>query len=104
MAGNKHLTPIILPADPTNALEAVTKQYVDNRSTITFVTSGSTTTLPAVASSNGKRMTFKKTDATGTATIDGNASETIDGQLTQTLTTQYESITIYCDGSTWWIV
>ena len=50
MAGNKHLTPVVLPADPTNPMEAATKQYVDNNSgggggggSIAFIDGGDST-------------------------------------------------------------
>jgi hypothetical protein len=34
--------PIKLPADPTQALEAATKQYIDNKPTIISIPAGST--------------------------------------------------------------
>ena len=37
-------------------------------------------------------------------TIDGNASETIDGATTYALSAQYQSISIYSDGSNWHVV
>jgi hypothetical protein len=64
-----------------------------------------TVTLPAAANMTGKELTIVKTDSslTNIITIDGNASETINGSLTTTLNTQYESVTIVCDGSNWFI-
>lgn len=38
MAARKSLVPIALPADPVNPLEAVTKQYVDAKATLTATT------------------------------------------------------------------
>lgn len=69
-------------------------------------TSGAiTVNLPAVAASEGALLVVKKTDASGNAvTLDGNASETIDGATTQAITTQYDAITVACDGTAWWIV
>lgn len=62
-----------------------------------------TVSLPAAAASSGKRLTVKKIDASANAvTIDGSGAETIDGAATVSLTAQYQSITIVCDGSTWW--
>lgn len=60
-----------------------------------------TVNLPAAASNTGRILQVKKTGATGTVTIDPNASETIDGSTTLVLATQYESVTITCDGSGW---
>ncbi len=67
-----------------------------------------TATLPAAASAGaGKTYIFK--DETGNAAlypivIDGNGTEKIDGQLNYDLNESYESITIVCDGSNWFIV
>ena len=61
--------------------------------------------LPAVATSSGLKLNIKKIDSSANAvTIDGNASETIDGATTQALSSQYESLTIQCDGSAWYIL
>ena len=69
-------------------------------------TSGSiTVTLPAVASSAGRVYHIKKISAAGNdIVIDGNASETVDGETTYTLDIQYESVTLVCNGSAWFIV
>jgi hypothetical protein len=65
-----------------------------------------TVTLPAASGAGSRAFTFKRTDANLVylVTIDGNASETIDGELTIQLATQYESVTLACDGSNWLIV
>jgi hypothetical protein len=63
-----------------------------------------TTTLPPAASSKGRTLVFKKTEASHTWTIDGNASETIDGATTYDLTDQYEFVIVVCNGSGWDIV
>ena len=61
--------------------------------------------LPPASSSFNFIMNIKKLDVSAnTITINGNGSETIDGGLTAILTTQYESITIVCDGSNWFIL
>ncbi len=50
-------------------------------------------------------MNIKKVDVSvNTVTVDGNASETIDGATTAVLTTQWESITIHCNGTAWFIL
>lgn len=64
-----------------------------------------TITLPAASTMTGKSLTIIKTDSdlAKTVTIDGNASETINGATTYVLYTQYESVTIKCDGSNWFV-
>ena len=69
-----------------------------------LVSGNTTLNLPAVASSSGVEFTIKKTDSNATTvTLDGNASETIDGATTFAFTEQYESVTIVCDGSAWFV-
>lgn len=64
-----------------------------------------TVNLPAVASSAGRGLVVKKTDASGNAvTLDGSGAETIDGAATQAITAQYDALMVVCDGSAWWIV
>jgi hypothetical protein len=60
-----------------------------------------TVTLPAAASSTGRIFKFLKTGASGTVTIDGNASETINGAANITITIQYQLVELICDGSAW---
>jgi len=63
-----------------------------------------TVTLPAAASYAGKQLTIVKTSTDFNAcTIDGDGSETINGSATTSINTQYESLTIACDGSNWYI-
>ena len=63
-----------------------------------------TVNLPAVADSAGNVYYIKKLGTGGDVTVDGSGSETIDGGTTAILTEQYECITVYCDGATWWII
>ena len=63
-----------------------------------------TITLPASSGNTGQTYYIKNIHATGVATIDANSSETIDGALKKFITTQYESLTIVCDGSNWHII
>ena len=64
-----------------------------------------TVNLPAVASSAGRGLVVKKTDARGNAvTLDGSGAETIDGAATQAIAAQYDALMVVCDGSAWWIV
>jgi hypothetical protein len=69
-------------------------------------TSGAITiTLPTATSNANKIYSVKKIDnSANTVTIDGNASETIDGALTQVISSQYDCLTIMCDGSAWYII
>jgi len=60
-----------------------------------------TVTLPLAADSGGKLYYIKKLGTTGSVTIDGNGSETIDGVTTNVLASQYDRLTILCDGTSW---
>lgn len=87
--------------------KAVDYTATDNDYTILVDASGAarTITLPAVSGRVGTTYNIKKTDSSAnTVTVDGNASETIDGATTKVLTTQYQSVTIQSDGSTWWVL
>lgn len=71
---------------------------------VTTGASDKTITLPAVASSTDVVIEVKKVDSgVGDVIIDGNAAETIDGTATQVISSQYSSLTLHCDGSTWHI-
>lgn len=63
-----------------------------------------TVTLPAVSGNAGLEYTIKKIDGSANAvTIDGNGAETIDDSTTKVLSSQYDSATVVCDGTEWWI-
>jgi len=62
------------------------------------------TLLAAATAGDGFLLNIKKTGSTANVVIDGNGAETIDGATTATLTSQYESITLVCDGSNWHII
>lgn len=81
-----------------------TTGYTAVRNDIVICNSASafTVTLPAVASSSGAMIVVKNKN-TGLITVDGAGAETIDDQASQTLS-QYDSITVVCDGSEWWII
>ena len=67
--------------------------------------SGITISLPTAASSTGRLYAIKKIDSSAnTVTIDANSSETIDGAVTKTLSAQWETVTLQCDGSAWFVV
>ena len=69
-------------------------------------TSGNmTVTLPEASDSTRRCYCFKKTVAANDLIINPwAASEAIDGLLSKTLSSQYDSVTIYCDGSKWHII
>lgn len=61
-----------------------------------------TFTLPPAASVTGRIFYIKKIDVTAnTLMIAANGAETIDGSNTQTLTSQYQSISIISNGTSW---
>jgi hypothetical protein len=61
-----------------------------------------TVTLPTLT--DNLWVAVKKTDATGNiVTVSPGVSGLIDGSATQTLSTQYDSVDFYCDGSNWHI-
>lgn len=83
---------------------ALTSDYLISYSSLS---TGRTITLYASSGMTGRVLVVK--DETGSAatnniTIDGNASETIDGATTYVLNRNYGSITIYCNGSNWFII
>jgi hypothetical protein len=61
-------------------------------------------TLMAASTFVGIPLTIKKISAANTMTIDGDASELIDGSLTQTVTSQWTSLTICSNGTSWYIL
>ncbi len=63
-----------------------------------------TVTLIAAASATGQILNIKNV-GTGTITVAGDSgTDTIDGATTQVLGSQYDCITIQCDGTDWWII
>lgn len=63
-----------------------------------------TVTLPPVSGNSGFQVTIIKTDSSSNAvTVDGDGSETINGSTSTLLYTQYEALTLICDGTVWLI-
>lgn len=62
--------------------------------------------LPAVAGVTGMILTIKKTTADATVvTLDGDGAEEIDGAVNNTeIDAQWDTLTIYCDGTQWLII
>ena len=79
---------------------------VDGSTVLVDATSGNLTiTLPAAADADERRYYIKKIDASGnTVTVEGNGAETIDDAANYVLTVQYQSVTVHCDGTEWWIL
>jgi len=64
-----------------------------------------TITLPSAASSNGKLYNIKKIDASANnVVITADGADLIDGTATLTTNIQYQSFTLTCDGSGWYII
>ena len=64
--------------------------------------SNRTITLPTAADNEDRILMIKNTSSDGgTVTIDGEGAETIDGEVTQAINTQYDSLTVQSNGSTW---
>ncbi|CAB4199978.1 hypothetical protein UFOVP1351_18 [uncultured Caudovirales phage] len=97
------------PAGANIAVASKTTTYTATTADDVLLCSASggawTLTLPASSGNSGKVLRIKKTDSsTNIVTVDGNASETIDGALTRKLATQYEELTLVCDGSNWHVL
>ena len=72
---------------------------------VNAVGSAKTITLPAAASHAHRIYNIKKIDASAnTVTIDANGAETIDDALTVVIASQWDSYTIQCNGTGWFIV
>ena len=64
-----------------------------------------TMNLPAAANNTNRKITFIKADAgAGRVLVDGNAAETISGALIQPIAAQYNTLSIQCNGTGWFIV
>jgi hypothetical protein len=116
---------LTLSGDPSTALQAATKQYVDNHTNSHTVTTKSSNygitatdevvlgnasggsillTLPtAVGNTNLYRI--KKTDSSAnTVTVGTTASQTIDGSTTAVIRVQNVSVSVVSDGANWFII
>ena len=95
-------------ADPANQLTTVTSNYtlvVNDPGVLVDAKSGAVTiTLPTALSARDQEFLVKKIDTSANAvTIDGSGSEEVDESLTRILSSQYDSVTVYSDGTEWWI-
>jgi len=88
-----------------SATGAVTSSGADAYQRVPFTGGAITVNLIAAATAINRMFNIKKLDGTANAvTVDGNASETIDGDATYALGLKYESITIHCDGTAYWVL
>ena len=62
-----------------------------------------TINLVAAATCAGRTITVKQLGA-GNVTLDGSGAETIDGATTYALTAQYQSVSVYSNGTAWHVV
>lgn len=70
-----------------------------------YVTNSSPVTINLPPAANSKyRVLDINNSGTSTVTVDGNGSETINGSTTTIMSTQYDSITLHCDGIEWRII
>ncbi len=83
----------------------VTLTTTDFGTILADATSGNQTyNLPPAATSRNKVFHFIKVDGgANTVTVDGSGAEEINGALTQVLTTQFDRLSIICDGTNWFI-
>lgn len=85
---------------------AYTVLTTDRLIAYTSLTAARTVTLPAASTMSSRLITIK--DEAGTAgtnniTVDANGAETIDGQLTKLIHTNYGTLTLYCNGTSWFV-
>jgi len=72
----------------------------------TLILTGSvskTFTLPTAADNTNRKITFIN-NSTATLTIDGEGSETINGNLTAVIYNGYDSLTLQCNGTSWFSI
>jgi hypothetical protein len=86
--------------DVTTTYDAVDREFI-----LADATAGAfTITLPSVSDSTDVWINVKKTDAMDNdVTVSAGAIGFIDGAATQTLSTQYDAVDFFCDGSNWYI-
>lgn len=97
----------ILGLTPSIATKTANYTLVSNDYTILGNDAGGSfiLTLPPAATNANRIYNIKKINSsTNTITVDANASETIDGSTAYVLRIQYQSITIQCDGTSWYIL
>jgi len=79
----------------------------ENKSVIVFIDATSNDVqliMPPFAQNLNTILTVKRIDSSGNRAYLDVAPSTIDGVAEYDLSTQYDSVTIYCDGTEWWII
>lgn len=107
VAGNTTSYFPIIKSSTNSVSASYTVLDTDGFSTIFVTTAGTnrTITLPLAANNAGRTLYIKKVDSgTGQVIVDGNGTETIDGNLTFTLFLQFDSVTVECDGTAWYVI
>ena len=64
-------------------------------------------TLPTAQTVSGRTIIVKDAGgnaATNNITIDTEGAQTIDGAATKVISTNYDSVKLYCDGSNWFLI
>lgn len=86
----------------TSKTSSFTASALENDYECDATSAAITATLPAASSCSGLVLHFTKIDASANNVIlDGNASETINGASTYTISSQWESVTIKSNGTSW---
>lgn len=100
-----------LPAwsDATLATVAKNTSYtITTSDTVVFAnaaSAGVTITLPTASSFTGYRFYVKRTDSSGNScSVAASGTDTIDGQASVSLAQQYTCLTLVSDGSAWYII
>jgi hypothetical protein len=71
---------------------------------IVIATSTLTFTLPSTSGLTGKIYFIKNLTGSGSVTINTSSGATIDGQSSWIMSSQYSSMTVFTDGSNWFII
>ena len=94
------------PHDPAISLKSSTYTATSTDRTLLFNTNSGNLTcnLPAASSNAGLMLSVKKVLGGNNVIIDPNSSELIDGVATHTMTSVNQSVTIQCNGTSWFIL
>ena len=101
-----NIRPIISQAPITSIDDDYTATLEDYIISVDTTTNAPTITLPTASSATNHVYVIKDEGNAGSNNIivDGNASETIDGSTTQTISSNYGSLQIYSNGTSWFII